>query len=247
MHLVLLGDSITELACWRAMVWDMLVRADLLYEVLFVGSKTNNAHNCRAQSGTFDLHHESHDGIQSVDVADHYLEGWLSRSKPDIVQIMLGTNDVRQGRATSDIIDSYTRMTDLIRESNPHAKIIVRCRSRDSRVFKHEADDTAQIDQLIPLASDPSGIEALNEQIPLWVGEKSSGESPITIADCSTNAGYTISMNSDGTHPNEAGDWLISAQVGPPLVRYVKDIIAERKSNDLESSYRLGKGNEELK
>lgn len=132
LHVVLLGDSITELTCWRAMVWDMLVKEDLLYKVLFVGSKTNNVHNCRAQSGTFDLHHEGHDGIQSIDVADHYVEGWLASSKPDIVQIMLGTNDVSQGRATSDIINSYTRMTDLIRESNPRAKIIVCHRSRSS-------------------------------------------------------------------------------------------------------------------
>lgn len=55
-HIVLLGDSTTELTCWRAMVWDMLVKENLRYEVLFVGSKTNNAQNCRARSGTFDLH-----------------------------------------------------------------------------------------------------------------------------------------------------------------------------------------------
>lgn len=97
------------------------------------------------------------------------------------------------------------------------------------------------------MASDPSGIEALNEQIPSWVEEKSSEDSPIAIADCSTKAGYTFGMNSDGTHPNETGDRLISAQIGPLLLRYVKDLIFERRSNDLGSPYRLGKGYDELR
>lgn len=122
------------------MVWDMLVKEDLRYEVLFVGSKTNNAQNCRARSGTFDLHHEGHDGINSVDVANHHLEAWLASGEPDIVQIMLGTNDVRQGRPTNEIIDSYTRITDLIRASNPRAKILVCYYFRDSRMFIQFAD-----------------------------------------------------------------------------------------------------------
>lgn len=130
-HIVLLGDSITELTCWRAMVWDMLVKEDLRYEVLFVGSKTNNAQNCRARSGTFDLHHEGHDDINTIDVANNYLEGWLASGKPDIVQIMLGTND---------IIDSYAKITDLIRAYNPRAKILVCYAITDSKVLFEFAD-----------------------------------------------------------------------------------------------------------
>lgn len=118
------------------MVWDMLVEENLRYEVLFVGSKTNNAHNCRARSGTFDLHHEGHDDILSIDVANHHLEAWLAISKPDIVQIMLGTNDVRQGRPTDDIINSYTKITDMIRTSNPRAKILVCGHFRNPRELK---------------------------------------------------------------------------------------------------------------
>lgn len=124
-------------------MWDMLVKEDLRYEVLFVGSKTNNVQNCRARSGTFDLHHEGHDGIQSIDVANQHLEGWLASSKPDIIQIMLGTNDVGQGRPTNEIIDSYTRIADLIRASNPRAKILVCGHFRNSRVLKEIADEMA--------------------------------------------------------------------------------------------------------
>lgn len=97
------------------------------------------------------------------------------------------------------------------------------------------------------MASDPVGIDTLNHEIPLWVEQNSSDDSPITVADCSMEVGYKIDMNSDGTHPNEAGDRLIANQIGPHLVRYVKDTIAERRSHDLQSQNHLGRGNEELR
>lgn len=97
------------------------------------------------------------------------------------------------------------------------------------------------------MASDPVGIDLLNHEIPLWVEQKGSADSPITIADCSTEAGYTLDMNSDGTHPNETGDQLIANQIEPLLVRYVKDIMAERQSHEFWSQKNLGKGNQELR
>lgn len=103
----------------------MLVKENLADKVQFVGSMTNNPQNCRAQSGSFDLHHEGHSGWLSINIANQYLQGWLASSKPDIVQYMLGTNDVAQGRTTNDIIASYTKMVGLMRASNPRMKILV--------------------------------------------------------------------------------------------------------------------------
>lgn len=97
------------------------------------------------------------------------------------------------------------------------------------------------------MAIDPVGIDTLNKRIPSWAEQKSTSDSPIIIADCSTAAGYTLDMNGDGMHPNETGDRLIANQIGPLLVRYVRDLIAERQRNDVWSMDRLGKGNEELK
>lgn len=97
------------------------------------------------------------------------------------------------------------------------------------------------------MAIDPVGIDTLNKRIPSWAEQESSSDSPITVADCSTEAGYTLDMNGDGTHPNETGDRLIASQIGPRLVRYVRDLIAERERNDVWGPYRSGEGNEELK
>ncbi|KAJ0116923.1 cellulose-binding protein [Diaporthe amygdali] len=203
-----LGDSITEITCWRAKVWDQFVAANITDKVEFVGSMTNNPQNCKAQSGSFDLHHEGHSGWLSINIANQYLQGWLNSSKPDVVQWMLGTNDVAQGRTTADIIASYTKMVDLIRASNAKGKILV--------------------DLLIPLSFNGGGIDTLNAQIPSWAASKNTTDSPINIADCSTKAGFTTSMLRDGVHPNDQGDQLIAKQVGPQLIQYVKGLIAER-------------------
>lgn len=120
-----LGDSITEITCWRAKIWDQLATEGLADQVDFVGSMTNNPQSCTTQATGFDTGHEGHSGWLSIDIADNYLEGWLASTTPDIVQFMLGTNDAAQGRTTDAIIESYTKMVGLMRASNPDMKIIV--------------------------------------------------------------------------------------------------------------------------
>ncbi len=120
-----MGDSITEITCWRALVWDMLAKEGLTDKVTMVGSMTSNTQNCKATAPGFDLHHEGHSGWQGVNIANQYLTGWLTNTKPDIVQFMLGTNDVNGRRSTKDIMDAYTKMVGEMRTSNPKTKIIV--------------------------------------------------------------------------------------------------------------------------
>lgn len=120
-----LGDSITEITCWRAYVWDQLATASLSDQVDFVGSMNNNPQNCQSKAAGFDTGHEGHSGWLSIDIANNYLQQWLQSTKPDIVQFMLGTNDAAQGRTTDAIIESYTKMVGLMRDSNPNMKIIV--------------------------------------------------------------------------------------------------------------------------
>ncbi|KXH66744.1 cellulose-binding protein [Colletotrichum salicis] len=180
---------------------------------------TNNPQNCRAQSGSFDLYHEGHSGLLSINIANQYLQGWLASTKPDIVQFMLGT---------TDIVASYTKMTGLMRASNPRMKILV-CTPATSKTSMrlltliYLADD-----RLIPLSFNGRGIDALNQRIPGWAIEQNSTNSPIIVADCSCSAGFTTSMLRDGVHPNDQGDQVIARQLGPLLIKYVKDLIAER-------------------
>lgn len=125
-----LGDSITEITCWRSKLWDHLADANVTSNIDFVGSMTDNTQNCTAAHSDWDHHHEGHSGYLAIDIANNYLTGWLASAKPDIVMFMLGTNDVFQSHSTADIIAAYTKMVQEMRSSNPNTKIIVSAASK---------------------------------------------------------------------------------------------------------------------
>lgn len=53
------------------------------------------------------------------------LVGWLSATKPTIVLMHFGTNDVWNNIATNTILAAYTKLVDQMRASNPSMKILV--------------------------------------------------------------------------------------------------------------------------
>ncbi|KAH6640408.1 SGNH hydrolase-type esterase domain-containing protein [Chaetomium tenue] len=199
---MLLGDSITEITCWRPMVWDQLTAAGLAGNVDFVGSMNSIQGSCQKPSG-FDANHEGHSGWQAYDIARNNIVGWVQNTKPDIVQFMLGTNDVNIGkRNAQSIIDSYTTMLNAMRAANPNVKVI--------------------IDKLIPTSWSDATVEAVNTAIPGWVSSHTTAQSPIVIADCSRAAGFTNNMlRGDGVHPNDQGDKFIAQAVGPKLIAFL--------------------------
>ncbi|KAH8885744.1 carbohydrate esterase family 3 protein [Thozetella sp. PMI_491] len=209
-----LGDSITEITCWRALVWDMLVDAKYADQVQYVGSQNSNPQNCKPNTANWDEHHEGHSGWLAIDIANNYIEKWMKSTPADIVMFMLGTNDVVRGHTTADIIaackslpfSSYTKMVKIMRAANPKIKII--------------------IDLVIPLSlGSSSQITAINAAIPGWAKDNNSTDSPIVIADC--NTGFSTSMLRDGVHPNAAGDKVIASRVGPLLIDYVKQSLGK--------------------
>ncbi|KAK3349102.1 SGNH hydrolase [Lasiosphaeria hispida] len=201
-----LGDSITEITCWRAFVWDQLAEAGLASQVQYVGSQNSNPQNCKPTTTGWDQHHEGHSGWLAVDIANNYLTGWLQKTPADIVMFMLGTNDVVRGKSTNDIIGAYTKMVNIIRAANPKTKIIV--------------------DLVIPLSiGSSSAINSINAAIPAWAKGLNSTDSPIVIADCST--GFKTSDLRDGVHPSISGDRIIASRVGPLLLDYVKQSLGK--------------------
>lgn len=77
------------------------------------------------QTPSFDTDHEGHSRWLTIHIANGWLQGWLQESAPDVVQFMLGTNDIQNGKTTDAIIEAYTTMVDLMRQANPNVKIIV--------------------------------------------------------------------------------------------------------------------------
>ncbi|KAL2146286.1 hypothetical protein VTI28DRAFT_4582 [Corynascus sepedonium] len=206
---MLLGDSITQLTCWRPLVWDQIVSAGLAGDVDLVGSMNDLNYQCSRPNG-FDPDHEGHSGWQAYDIARNNIAGWVQNTKPDVVQFMLGTNDVNIGkRDVQSVLDSYTIMLDAMREANPNVRVI--------------------IDKLIPTSWSDATIEGINSAIPDWAAAQSTTESPVEVADCSRAAGFTNNMlQGDGVHPNSQGDQFIAEQVGPKLVQFISDALADQ-------------------
>ncbi|KAK8091489.1 carbohydrate esterase family 3 protein [Apiospora hydei] len=202
--MMLLGDSITQITCWRPKVWTQLASAGLSNSVDFVGSTRGLESKCGSPPAGFDPDHEGHSGWQAYDIARNNIAGWVQSTKPDVLQFMLGTNDVNIGkRNVQAILDAYTTILTTTRGANPNVKVI--------------------IDKLIPTSWSDATIESVNSAIPAWASQHSTSASPITVADCSRAAGFTNAMlQQDGVHPNDLGDQFIAQQVGPKLIAAIK-------------------------
>lgn len=81
--------------------------------------------SCQKPAG-FDARHEGHSGYQAFDVAKNNIAGWVQNTKPDVVQFMLGTNDVNIGkRDANTILTAYTSILGSLRAANPKVSVIV--------------------------------------------------------------------------------------------------------------------------
>ncbi|KAF2637161.1 SGNH hydrolase [Massarina eburnea CBS 473.64] len=190
------GDSITEIICWRALLWDKL-QATEWKDVNFVGSgKTEN--NCG--NSKYDRDNEGHSGYLAINIANqNQLDGWLVKNPADVVTMHLGTNDiVQQNKPVADIIAAFTKLVGTMRAKNSKVKIVVA--------------------QIIPMGTGSfnTKIQDLNKQIPTWAAGLNKTESPIWIVDQYT--GFSSSDLRDGVHPNASGDKKMVEKWFPALL-----------------------------
>ncbi|GAA4602404.1 lysophospholipase L1-like esterase [Actinoplanes octamycinicus] len=189
-----LGDSITgSPGCWRALLWQKLP-AD---RVDFVG--TLPGQGC---GFPYDGENEGHGGYLATTVANQdLLVDWLAATRPDVVLMHFGTNDVWSNLPTSSILAAYTTLVGQMRASNPTMKILV-----------------AQIIPMNPstCAACAQRVTILNAAIPAWAAGLTTATSPITVVDQWT--GFDTATDTyDGVHPNDAGNTKLANRWYPPL------------------------------
>jgi hypothetical protein len=187
-----LGDSITgSPGCWRALLWNRLQSSGYT-NIDFVG--TQSGQSCGVP---YDSDGEGHGGYLVTNVAGQgLLPGWLSSTRPDIVLMHFGTNDVWNNISASSVLAAYGTLVDQMRASNPRMKIVVA--------------------KIIPLAPTqyscpecPARVVALNNAIPAWASGKSTSASPITVVD--QWSGFNSGSDTvDGVHPNDSGNAKMS-------------------------------------
>jgi lysophospholipase L1-like esterase len=193
-----LGDSITgSPGCWRAMLWNRLQSSGHT-NIDFVG--TLPPQGCGV---AHDGDNEGHGGYLATNVANqNLLTGWLSATRPDVVLMHFGTNDVWSNIAPATILSAFTTMVNQMRASNPNMKILVA--------------------KIIPMNPSSCGECAqrtvnFNNAIPAWAAATTTAQSPITVVDQWT--GFSTSTDTyDGVHPNAAGDQKMSDKWYTPLV-----------------------------
>ncbi|MET8861773.1 cellulose binding domain-containing protein [Nonomuraea sp. NPDC004580] len=193
-----LGDSITgSPGCWRALLWNRLQSTGHT-NIDFVG--TLPPQGCGV---AHDGDNEGHGGYLATNIANqNMLPGWLSATRPDVVLMHLGTNDVWSNIAPATILGAFTTLVNQMRASNPNMRILV-----------------AEIIPMNPAPCPDCGRRtvALNNAIPAWAAATSTDQSPITVVDQWT--GFSTATDTyDGVHPNAAGDQKMSDTWYPALV-----------------------------
>jgi len=217
------GDSITEIVCWRGLLWKQLQDAGYK-NVDFVGSGTGgNSAGAGCKVAGYDKNNEGHSGFLAIDIASKkQLVDWLKKNPADIISMHLGTNDISRGHKTDEIIASFTTLVQQMRDANPKMKIIVCILLPFASDNLNPLTLSPQVAQIIPLSTGNAATTALNAAIPAWATSKNTTESPIWVVDQYT--GYTGTDNRDGVHPGDTGDVKMAAKWYPALVNAIKTL-----------------------
>ena len=78
---------------------------------------------------------------------------------------------------------------------------------------------------------DDTTAAAVNDQLPAWVQQHNTTQSPIYLADISKTTGFTTDMlQGDGVHPTTQGDQVIASHVAPLIINAVKFVLARQLS-----------------
>lgn len=179
-----LGDSITEgqnrQATYRYWLYEWLRN---YFNFEYVGSKFG-VFRGQPLYTNFDQVHEGHSGWRTDQILQR-ISGWAIQSKPDIVLIHLGTNDMIQKRSVQDAIRNLELIIDSLRDQNPLVKIVI------AKIIPNNRPSMPE-------------LLRLNQRIPEVVSRKNTPTSPVLLAD--QFSGYNSDKdNFDGTHPGTSG------------------------------------------
>ncbi|UPX18944.1 uncharacterized protein EKO05_0009225 [Ascochyta rabiei] len=204
------GASIVS-RCWRANLQTKL-RNDKVTNFDFVGSQTGS---CAGAS--IDQDHEGHPGSLATDYAKNgNLTVWLNANPPDVILMLLGTNDVLIGKkSTGDVLKAYDVLIDQMRAKNPKMYLI--------------------FSNLLPLdpkrwpQSGADGIVNLNAAIKQYAPSKNTRASPVVFVDNFTGFD-AVADTTDGEHPNDSGNEKMATKFFAATRDAIKAVSATKKT-----------------
>ena len=183
------GDSVTSSyaghSSYRYWLWHLLMNRG--YDVDFVGTQYG-VEGGSPDRTDFDQNHEGHSGWQAQNGAQNAYNIFQS-TRPDIVLLDLGANDVEQGQDNAQTIEELRQIIQAARAVNPYTIILI-AQPSPGMVNNHE-------------------LRKLNRMIRMLAREENRPES--LVRPVNLNSGFNTERDTfDGVHPNETGELKIA-------------------------------------
>jgi lysophospholipase L1-like esterase len=184
-----LGDSITgSTGCWRELLWNELI------DTGYTGIDFIGRHEGPACDAEYDDDNNGVSGTRVVNLAkSKKLLDWFKEDKPDIVLLHLGSNDIRHGKTTGEIIDALTVAVEQMRQVNPDVVILAARIIPMTDEPMHKKCDSC-----------PAKVDKLNGRIPGWAADNDTARSPLIVVD--HTVGFDPDKDTyDGLHSDGSG------------------------------------------
>ncbi|MEM8739784.1 MAG: GDSL-type esterase/lipase family protein, partial [Planctomycetota bacterium] len=211
LQIMLLGDALTasEEGRWsyRYYFWRQMVDAELEFDL--IGTQRLNDGGpgpwTRYRGRSFDSDHEGHVKwridhiVNGRDDGRGNLAGWLERSTPDVVVVLLGTHDALQDKEVEWSVREMRRVIQLFRRDNERVAIVLM--TPPPAVHEHAH-------RLGPLA------EALTE----LALRETTVQSPIRLVDLYSSFDPSTMLAFGGVQPNDLGERFIGSRAASAVL-----------------------------
>jgi lysophospholipase L1-like esterase len=176
------GDSITYglgfAGAYRVELFNKAVMAG--QHITFLGSLMNGP--TTVAGAPFPKQNEGHSGWK-IDQMLPLIPSPALQVKPDVILVMIGTNDIAQN---DDVVDAPMRLGALI-----------------DKLVGAAPDAVIVVATLTPLGSSNSGVQAYNAALPPVIKQRADAGKHVQLVDMFP--GFPSSELADGVHPNQQG------------------------------------------
>ncbi len=208
-NVMFLGDSITgSPGCWRATIWQTLSNAGHRFHAVGPRKPEECGEVRDAAGNVWEANNAGYPGLTTHAATSKItLAGLLTRSQPDIIVMLLGTNDVWTGADVDEVITQYQVLLIQMREYDPEITLL--------------------IGTMLPMAKTRcptcnATIDQLNPRILAWAEKVTTAKSPVTAVVL--DAGFDSGTDTyDGVHPNDSGNAKIAAAWTPAIEAALAD------------------------
>lgn len=227
-----LGDSITELdwqGGYRSYLYKLLSDSGFVFD--YVGRRTLN-HNDGSLGFAFPQAYWDHEGYSGRAIYPTWLDSVgraLRANPPQVIILMLGTNDVSNGtRSSVQIRNFMSQFLDSIWTFNPSIRVVL---SNLPRIVPGSLFSQAKLDTIIKV----------NALWPGLVAEKKAAGRPLYDVDNFNVLTETSDFTGDGIHPSVAGYRKMRYVWYPAVVQAIRSVTSvDDRSEAVPTDIHLG-------